>query len=175
MKLENASQEHVDSICDLVNLSYRGENGWTRETGFVSGDRIRPGEVQDYLSNPKAHFLVGIDNDELISCVCIEENEDSAYIGLLAVHPGLQGTGIGKEILAQAESYASATFGAEKYVMVVVSQRKELVEYYERRGYIRTGNIQEYPVHLNVGVPLESGLTIEYLEKSRARISGGGE
>ncbi len=165
MILEAAQQKHIENICELVNLSYRGAKGWTKETDIVSGDRISAGEVQALLSDPKAHLLVAIKNDEVLSCVCVEENEDSAYIGLLAVHPRLQGSGIGKDILAQAERYASTTFKAVKYVMVVVSQRKELIEYYERRGYVRTGNIQDYPKHLNVGIPLKSELTIEYLEK----------
>jgi len=68
--------------------------------------------------------------------------------------------------LHQAESYASTKLNAKKYIMVVVSQRTELIAYYERRGYIRTGDIQKYPNHLNVGVPLVDGLTIEYLEKN---------
>ncbi len=50
--------------------------------------------------------------------------------------------------------------------MVVVSQRTELIAYYERRGYTRTGKTKEYPTHLNVGVPLKSDLTVEYLEKT---------
>jgi hypothetical protein len=49
--------------------------------------------------------------------------------------------------------------------MVVISQREELISFYERRGYRRTGEIAEYPLHLNVGVPRAEGLTIEYLEK----------
>jgi ribosomal protein S18 acetylase RimI-like enzyme len=50
--------------------------------------------------------------------------------------------------------------------MVVVSQRKELISYYERRGYTRIGKIKEYPININVGTPKVANLTIEYLEKN---------
>jgi hypothetical protein len=49
--------------------------------------------------------------------------------------------------------------------MAVLSERKELIEFYLRRAYVRSGDKQEYPVHLNVGRPLSNDLTIEYLEK----------
>lgn len=166
LNLELAKEEHIENLCELVNLAYRGEMGWTKETDFVSGDRLTVEEVKKYLLDPDAHLLVAIENNVILSCVCIEKNGGSAYIGLFAVHPRLQGRGIGKEILNQAERYASKKLQSRKYVMVVVSQRTELISYYERRGYVRTGNIQEYPVHLNVGTPLKSDLTIEYLEKT---------
>ena len=165
LSLEAARNDHIEEICDLVNLAYRGEKGWTKESDLVCGDRSSTNEVQEYMSDPNAHLLVAIKNGEIVSCICIEKNGSSAYIGLFAVHPKLQGKGVGNETLFQAESYASTKLKVRKYVMVVVSQRKELIAYYERRGYTRTGNIQEYPTHLNVGVPLVSGLKIEYLEK----------
>ena len=163
--LVKAREQHIQEICDLVNMAYRGEEGWTKETDFVGGERANLTEIQGYVSDPNAHLLICINNNEIISCICIEKNEGGAYIGLFAVHPKLQGTGLGKEILSQAEDYASTELKVKKYVMVVLSQRKELIEYYERRGYVRTGEKQEYPVHLNVGIPLKNDLMIEYLEK----------
>ncbi|MCF6299065.1 MAG: GNAT family N-acetyltransferase [Thiomicrorhabdus sp.] len=164
--LEKAKKDHVGGICDLVNLAYRGEEGWTKETDLVGGNRATTSEIKEFMLDPGAHLLVAINNGEIVACVCIEKNESNAYIGFFAVHPKLQGIGVGKEILSQAESYASTKLNIRKYVMVVVSQRKELISYYERRGYRKTGNVQEYPTHLNVGVPLKKGLTIEYLEKN---------
>ena len=166
LTLQEARKEHIDEICNLVNLAYRGESGWTKETDLVSGDRSSTTEIQDYISNHNTHLLVAIEKGEIVSCICIEENEGSAYIGLFAVHPKMQGYGLGKIILSQAENYASTKLNVRKYVMVVVSQRKELIAYYERRGYSRVGNIQQYPTHLNVGIPLTNTLTIEYLEKN---------
>ena len=164
--LKEARKENIEKIRDLVNMAYRGETGWTKETDLVGGDRSSSDEVKQYMSDPNAHLLVATESGEIRACICIEKNEDCAYIGFFAVHPSIQGGGVGKEILSQAECYASTKLGAKKYVMVVLSSRNELISYYERRGYKRTGKIKEYPIHLNVGIPLKSGLTIEYLEKN---------
>jgi ribosomal protein S18 acetylase RimI-like enzyme len=163
--LEQAKPEQVNAICDLVNVAYRGEDGWTKETGIVSGDRSSSSEILGHLANPKGHFLVADINDEIRACVYIEEQGDQAYIGLLVVHPSLQGAGVGKELLSLAEAYAVRKLKAKKFVMVVVSQRPELIEYYERRGYMRSGKVEAYPTHLEVGDPLVDGLTMDYLEK----------
>ncbi len=73
---------------------------------------------------------------------------------------------MGKNILEQVENYTSATLEKNKFVMLVVSQRKELIEYYKRRGYVQTGKTDAYPTGAKVGVPVQTGLAIEYLEKN---------
>ena len=50
--------------------------------------------------------------------------------------------------------------------MIVVSQRTELIAFYERRGYRRTGQVENLPA--NIGIPKRINLTIDYLEKSIA-------
>jgi hypothetical protein len=49
--------------------------------------------------------------------------------------------------------------------MTVITERAELVSFYLRRGYIRTGKIQKYSASAGVGIPKVSGLTLEILEK----------
>lgn len=97
---------------------------------------------------------------------CVEQAAGNAYIGLFAVHPRLQAKGVcGKPILDMTEKFVSEELGMCKFIVVVVSQRPELISYYERRAYVRTGDIKDYPIHLNVGVPRVKGLTIQFLEK----------
>ena len=165
LKLEKAQRGQVKEICELVNLAYRGEEGWTRETDLVQGGRVTCSQIKSIVSNPDAHLLVAKKAGGLVSCICVEKERSNAYIGLFAVHPRVQGKGIGNDILSMAEKYALEALGVNKFVMAVVSQRPELILYYERRGYVRTGNINDYPIHLNVGLPKVSGLTVEYLEK----------
>ncbi|VAW67746.1 hypothetical protein MNBD_GAMMA08-1760, partial [hydrothermal vent metagenome] len=147
-------------------LAYRGDVGWTRETHLVSGNRTTEEEIKKYLESVNTHLFVALENNEVVACVCVEEKSDAAYIGMLAVHPRFQKKGMGKNILAQAENYALATLEKNKFVMLVVSQRKELIEYYQRRGYVQTGKTDAYPIGIKVGVPVQTGLTIEYLEKN---------
>jgi len=165
MNLELAALAQAEEICNLVNIAYRGDIGWTKETDIVEGDRTTALEVKSTIQKNNSFFLVATQDDEVVSCICLEKEEDQASIGLFSVHPKFQGKGVGKSILSKAEEYAFSTLQVNKLVMVVVSQRIELISYYERRGYTKTGRVEEYPKYLNVGIPKVKGLTIEYLEK----------
>jgi len=165
LALEPADIDDAERINSLINLAYRGEEGWTRETEIVAGERSSIEDVTKLIMNPDVHLLVATIDGNLAACICVEEKENKAYIGTFAVSPAFQNQGLGKTVLSLAEKYATNELGSEMLVMVVISQRKELISFYERRGYRRTGEISEYPVHLNVGVPTVEGLTIEHLEK----------
>ena len=49
--------------------------------------------------------------------------------------------------------------------MVVVSSRRELISFYLRRGYRKTGSIMDYPLSQGAGIPKNPVLKIEVLEK----------
>ena len=166
MSLTLSNKNQISEILNLVNLAYRGDRGWTRETDIVAGDRATKLEIERAIDKPGFHMLVYVKRNQLQSCICIEQVNEDAYIGLFAVDPAYQGKGLGKKVLGLAEEYASLVLGAKKCVMVVVSQRQELIAYYERRGYVRTGEVKNYPTDLDVGMPISKGLTIEYLRKS---------
>lgn len=165
--LKKAYHEQAQAIADLINLTYRGEIGWTRETHIIGGDRTSRYEIEMALMNTDAHFFVTYQDQSqsLASSIYVAKENTYAYIGFFSVHPSLQGMGLGKYVLAQAEIFAMETMGVCKFIMFVVSQRQELMAFYERRGYLRTGQIEAYPLHMSIGVPKVSGLTIEYLEK----------
>ncbi len=164
-RLEKAGRGQAQAITDLVNLTYRGETGWTRETHIIQGDRTNRQEVETAMTAPDAQFFIINQPQNLASCIYIAKENDSAYIGFFSVHPSLQGKGLGKYVLEQAETFALSTLGVHKFVMFVISQRPELIAFYQRRGYSRTSRVETYPLHLGIGVPKVSGLTIEYLEK----------
>jgi len=64
---------------------------------------------------------------------------------MFAVRPGLQGSGTGSELLTYAEDYARAEFAGTSMEMTVIGQRTELIAWYERRGYVRTGEARPFP------------------------------
>lgn len=165
IKLEPASIDDAERIKDLINLSYRGKEGWTKETDIVSGERISIEDTKTLIQNKNSYLFTVLIDGAMIACICIEQKGEKAYIGSFAVAPSYQNLGIGKQVLSQAEEFASNQMKVKEIILVVVSQRQELIEYYERRGYKRAGDIEKYPVHLNVGTPIIEGLTIEYLRK----------
>ena len=165
-KLELPNLNEASELSQLINTAYRGEYGWTKETEIVSGERSNINELKALITNSEVHILVAKENKKIIACFCIEQKKSQSYIGLLAVNSNYQNKGLGKEILRLAEEYALNELNSNEYIMVVISQRKELIAFYERRGYKRTGEIEQYPVHLNVGEPITKNLTIEHLKKT---------
>lgn len=164
--LELASENDAEKLNLLINEAYRGQVGWTRETEIVEGARSSTEAITNLIHNPNSHVLTAKINGEIAACICVEAKKEQALIGTFAVSPKYQNQGIGKQVLRLAENYAVNQLDSKKLMMVVISQREELISFYERRGYKRTGEISEYPVHLNVGIPITEGLTIEYLEKT---------
>ena len=165
INLHKAKAENAEEICQLINTAYRGDLGWTNETYIVAGERTNINDVEALLNKSNSHMLIATYSNRIIACICIETKDKQAYIGSFAVSPATQNTGIGKKTLSFAENFAIDQLGISKLIMSVISQRTELIEFYERRGYTRTGQKDSYPVHLNVGAPLVNDLTIEYLEK----------
>lgn len=164
-RIKRADLTHAQDISNLINLTYRGDFGWTRETHIIQGDRTNPDEIALALSNPNGYFFVIYQDNILISCVYVAKEKEHAYIGFFSVHPDFQAKGLGKHMLEYAESFAVTHLKMTKFIMFVVSQRPELIAFYERRGYLHTDQIEPYPVHLGIGIPKVVGLTIEYLEK----------
>lgn len=57
---------------------------------------------------------------------------------MFSVDPDLQNAGIGRQLLTYAESYGRTTFGSREAHMGVIHTRKELLAWYNRRGYLPT-------------------------------------
>lgn len=163
-----ADESDASAITKLVNAAYRPSHdaaGWTHESELVAGERTTPAQVVETIRRPNSVILVRCRKSAAVACVQIEKEGNNSHIGMLAVDPALQAAGIGKQMLALAENYAIGTFGAEKFILVVVSARSELIAFYLRRGYQKTGSLMDYPISAGAGVPRNSGLKIEVLEK----------
>lgn len=163
-----ANKPDAEAIAQLVNKSYRPETGtagWTHESDLVFGNRTSVGQVEEVILKSDSVIFVGIKGSEIAACVHVEKDGSYSHIGMLAVNPKLQGAGAGKQMLALAEKYATESFGSEKFIINVVSSRSELIAFYLRRGYRKTGTVQDYPLSAGVGTPKFSNLKIEVFEK----------
>ena len=86
---------------------------------------------------------------------------------MFSVVPGLQGGGIGKQVLAEAERIARDEFGQRTMAMTVIDLRDELIAFYQRRGYRRTGVRKPFPYgDARFGLPRRDDLRFEVLEKN---------
>ena len=161
----------VPAIVELINGAYRGETsrrGWTNEIGLVEGRRIDAPTVAALVANPDEAVLVLRAQSGLFACAHVAPLENGvAVIALLTVRPALQASGIGRQMLAAAERYAAAHFGAKAIEITVVSVREELIAWYERRGYVATGELRPYPYNdERFGIPLREGLTMLVMRRA---------
>jgi ribosomal protein S18 acetylase RimI-like enzyme len=138
-----AARDDVDAVVDLVESAYRGETsraGWTSEADLLDGQRTDAEEVLASLPD----LVLAVQDDELVGCCALVPKGDHAYFGMFAVRPGLQGGGIGAQLIAEAERRAAAQ-GLSYVEMTVLDVRTELIAFYLRRGYVDTGETQPFP------------------------------
>lgn len=166
-----AAAEDVAAIVALVESAYRGESsraGWTTEADILDGQRTDPQGVLEVVQDPKSVLLLGFqDGGTLIACCHVEKHDDHAYFGMFAVRPMLQGGGVGKAMIAEAEKLVVERWGASEMHMTVISVREELIAWYERRGYRRTGKTSPFPYgDERFGLPKRDDLEFELLVKA---------
>lgn len=174
LRFRNATIDDVEPIIALVESSYRGDSsraGWTTEADLLDGRRTGADEIVPWLQRDRARILLAErveDNGspELIACAQVAVEDDAGYFGMFSVRPTLQGSGIGKQVLAEAERVARDEWQVPTMRMTVIDSRNELIAFYERRGYRRTGIFKPFPYgDARFGLPKRDDLRFEVLEK----------
>ena len=163
-----ADHSHLNDINQLVNMAYRPDSSkqtWTNETGIIHGPRIKPQQLAELIGKAKSFILLGFIKQQMVACAHIQQQDDTAYIGMLTVDTQRQNAGLGKQILDKAEQFASQQLGCTTFQLSVISVRESLIQFYLRRGYQRTGELQPYPLQANAGTPIVDNLHIESLIK----------
>lgn len=161
----------IPAIVDLVESAYRGDAsrvGWTTEADLLDGQRTDVEAVKEAVSSDASVLLVATAEDGTLTACCQLEPRDGdvCYFGMFAVRPTSQGGGVGAELLSQAETYAVDKLGAHTMQMTVIAQRDELIAWYERRGYARTGATLPFPYgDERFGLPRRDDLHFIVLEK----------
>ena len=168
-----AVERDVPAIVGLIESAYRGEAsraGWTTEEHLLGGQRTDPEAVMTVVRAPAGAMLLAEADGTLAGCCQLEQRAGAeAYFGMFSVSPGHQGQGWGGEILAEAERLARDEWGARSMVMSVLAQRPELIAWYERRGYRRTGETRPFPYgNARFGIPKRPDLSFVTLAKPLA-------
>jgi N-acetylglutamate synthase-like GNAT family acetyltransferase len=165
VQIRAARAADVPALVDLVTSAYRGDAsraGWTTEADLIDGGRTDADELTELLPD----LLVAEDETGLLGCCALTARDGVGYFGTFAVRPTLQGGGVGSRLLAAAEERARAA-GLPAVEMTVLSVRTELIAYYERRGYVRTGESRPFPYGVTRnGLPRTDDLEFAVLLKS---------
>ncbi|MFF8657182.1 GNAT family N-acetyltransferase [Streptomyces huasconensis] len=165
----DAGLADVDALVALIESAYRGDAsraGWTTEADILQGQRTDPQGVVEVIESPAARLLAVERDGALVACCQLEHRGEHAYFGMFAVSPAEQGAGLGKLIIAEAERVAREEWGAGEMHMTVISVRDDLIAWYERRGYRRTGKMTPFPYgNERFGIPQRADLEFELLVK----------
>ncbi|HUE81163.1 MAG TPA: GNAT family N-acetyltransferase [Pyrinomonadaceae bacterium] len=143
-----AGPEDAESLTALINTAFRRAEGF-----FIDEDRIDLESVMHLLETGK--FLLAESTELLLGCVYVEQRSGEtggrAYLGLLAVNPNRQRSGIASDLMEIAEDYGREQ-GACFMDLKVVSLREELLLFYGKRGYVETGTLP-FPPEVETLVP----------------------
>lgn len=158
--IAKASTEDIPQIVELLNSAYRGESskkGWTTEADLIAGERRTDFANVKQVMDQQGSLILKYTNEEgnIIGTVNLQQHDRGVYLGMFAVSPNQQGSGIGKQLLKAADKHAK-TVGSEKIYMSVISVRKELIDWYKRHGYAETGERKPF---------VEDDLTGKHLQK----------
>ena len=146
LTIRPAVAEDADALLELIHAAYRGEGGqtgWTTEAELIDGPRTTRDLLAADLADPAIALLVAGDHDGCCA-VTHRAGEPVASFGMFAVRPSSQGTGLGKVLQNAAEEHARRA-GATTMELCVIDRRAELIAWYERRGYVRTGETRPFP------------------------------
>lgn len=154
--ISTATIEDVSVLNNLVNSAYRGESskkGWTTEADLLGGIRTTEEGLAETIKKSDTFILKYTEANQILACMMLVQKANSLYLGMLTVSPDLQGNGIGKKLLKSAEVFAQEN-GIFKIEMTVISVRSELIAWYERHGYSKTGETKPFPMNdPNFGEP----------------------
>jgi len=172
LSFHKAELSDAAAIAELVNSAYRGETsrvGWTTEADLLDGLRITTPEVATLIRREDAFVLAGVLRDQVVACIACEHHENTAKFGLIAVKPALQNKGYGREMIQAAQAITAREWRVSGFYMSVITLRTELIEFYERLGFERSGQFEDFPEKPDLWQPKVQPLALEYLVKLTRR------
>jgi GNAT superfamily N-acetyltransferase len=145
-----ADAGRAEDVARLVNSAYRGDSsrqGWTTEADILGGQRVDAAMVLEAVASPETCIVLAYlpAGNELVGCFQLEgRGTPCAHLGMLSVAPSRQNQGIATKLLARADEVAQS-WSSTRVQMTVISLRTELIAFYERRGFRKTGNVEPFP------------------------------
>ncbi|WP_434618906.1 GNAT family acetyltransferase [Azospirillum sp. B2RO_4] len=89
------------------------------------------------LSKTSSTVLAAVADDRLVATAMVGQDGHRGWIYYVAVDPALQGRGLGRRMVAEAEDWLTAA-GMPKVQLLVRETNQRVLAFYERLGYARS-------------------------------------
>jgi GNAT superfamily N-acetyltransferase len=169
-----ATTADASTLAGLVNSAYRGDSsraGWTTEADLIGGQRVDVEGLVETIARPGNVILLHELDRAPVACIHLERTGEDCCLGMLTTRPAVQGEGLGRQMLEAAERWAIEHWSSQTMYMTVIVQRIELIGWYERRGYRRTGERRAFPYgDERFGLPRRDDLAFEVLRKPLSQL-----
>ncbi|KAI0117502.1 acyl-CoA N-acyltransferase [Daldinia grandis] len=165
-----ATPDDAAQIQQLVQSAFRAEDSrenWTGDMALASQFSIKVEEIMSNIAKPDSAYLITTDeNGALKGSVGVSKRGALiARIYMLAVDQHHHRGGIGRKVLAYAEDYCQRRWNVSKIGLNALSSRHELILWYIRCGYSKTGELTQFPREWFAGLKLPDDLCFVELEK----------
>lgn len=173
VRFREALTGDVADVVALVESAYRGEDsrlGWTTEADLLEGQRTDAEGISAIVESLDAVLLLAVLDGGIgggiVGCCELRRMRDCAYFGTFAVNPRRQGGGVGRRLLTYADAEAVRRWGSTAVQLTVIAQRGDLIAWYERLGFVRTGERRPFPYgEERFGLPLRDDLEFVVLSR----------
>ncbi|KAJ5612278.1 acyl-CoA N-acyltransferase [Penicillium lagena] len=166
-----ATPDDAGQVQQLVQSAFRAEDSrqeWTAHEELNSRFSIELKEILAIITNPDSAFLMATDNNAtFVATIGVSKKAaDRGRLFMLAVDQKAQRGGVGRQVLAYAEDYCQRTWGVTNLGLNALSTRQNLILWYIRRGYRKTGEETPFPREHFKDLVLPDDMCFVELEKN---------
>ena len=93
-------KEDIKAVVNIVNEAYRGEKSskaWTGEAHLLGGKRLDDEMLEEILKQKDTKTYVAKLQNKVVATIQTKLEENEIHIGLFAVDPNTQSSGVGKK------------------------------------------------------------------------------
>ena len=148
LQIRNATIQDSAAIVSLVNLAYEDAH-WFKQPRFYN--RI---DSNVAISN----FIVGILDNVIVGCLSCTQDNGTATISMLSIHPQYQKRGLARQLF----DHCCKLSMADIIQVEVVNLQEHLVQIYKSWGFLptRTATWEEMGVDSSVNIKITSHFVV---------------
>ena len=131
--LREATERDIAAMMEVVNAAF------DEESFFVNRPRTHQAELAEHFRS--GHFLLAHQGALLLASAYYEVRGERGYMGMLAVRPGHQCSGLGRAMMQAVEGILRDS-GCRIAELSVVDLRTRLLRTYLKLGYREAGFVE---------------------------------